>query len=371
MMKLSSRVVTVSRTPIFMGQGVYEAIDHLLRRLRPGSVFILTDPNTRRHCLPLLTERCTSIAGAQILETGTGESAKSLANAEQLWMSLLGSGAGRSSLLINLGGGVVSDLGGFTAAGYKRGIRYINIPTSLMGQADAAIGGKTAVNLGNIKNQVGFFYPPEAVFIIPGFLKTLPEEHLRSGLAEIIKSVLISDDAGWRRLTRLSVNDILHVPVGSEVWANLIEGAVKFKNKVVSRDHHEQKLRKILNFGHTIGHALEALSHNKPAEPLLHGEAVAAGMICSAYLSKLKTGLDQADLEAIRAYLAAGFTFFPVEDVERSEILDLMTHDKKNRNGQFQFTLLAKPGCPVINRTCTREEVSEALDFYNSGYRNQ
>lgn len=379
MMKLSNRIITIDRTPIFIGNNALSSIDRFIRTMQasrhgmiyPGKegdsaqlhdeIFILVDPDTRKYCLPILLEKSVSLANVHILETEGGEGSKSLATAEKLWNDLLAAGASRKSLLVNLGGGVISDLGGFVAAGYKRGINYINIPTTLIGQADAAIGGKTAVNLGHIKNQVGFFYAAKAVFIFPGFLKTLPEEHLRSGLAEIIKIALISDAALWRRLLKHPVRLLLQQPVESGLWLNLIAGAVKFKNRVVMNDYRERKLRKVLNFGHTIGHALEGYSQMGPGKPLLHGEAVAAGMICASCLSFHKAGLALADNEAIKTYLSDGFPFYPFDTLAIPAIMELMMHDKKKHNGQIQFTLISKPGYPVINISCNREEILEAL----------
>ena len=383
-MKISNRIITIDRTPVFFGNDSLSCIDRFLRSVQKynnsvinpaieidtagshNEAFILVDPESRKYCLPILLGHSASLAKARILETEGGEDSKSLTTAEKLWHELLASGADRNSLLVNLGGGVVSDLGGFVAAGYKRGINYINIPTTLMGQADAAIGGKTAVNLGHIKNQIGFFHSAKAVFIFPGFLKTLPEEHLRSGLAEIIKSALISDAEIWHRLLRNPVGKLLNMPVESGLWINLIAGAVKFKNRVVENDYRERKLRKVLNFGHTVGHALEAFSRLGTSKPLLHGEAVAAGMICASCLSHRKTGLSLTELNEIKAYLTEGFPAYPVDGLARSAIMELIMHDKKNQNGRIQFALISKPGHPVINVSCSQEEIFEALEFLNS-----
>jgi 3-dehydroquinate synthase len=379
MMKLSNRIITIDRTPLFFGNDALSSIDRFLRLTHHDmhgitesglddhsancgkEIFILVDPNTRKYCLPLLQEKSGILAKAAVVEIEGGENSKSLATAEKIWNRLLEAGAGRNSLLVNLGGGVVSDLGGFVAAGYKRGIDYINVPTSLMGQADAAIGGKTAVNLGHIKNQVGFFHAAKAVFIFPGFLKTLPREHLRSGLAEIIKSVLISDGALWRRLLKHPVEELLRQPADSRLWLNLISGTVKFKNRVVMNDYRERKLRKVLNFGHTVGHALEGFSIMRSGNPVLHGDAVAAGMVCAAYLSYKKAGLALADLETITTYLADGFPAFPVDVLHKQAIMELMMHDKKRHDGHLQFTLITKPGSPVINISCEEDEIMEAL----------
>jgi 3-dehydroquinate synthase len=365
-MKLTNRIVTIDRTPVFFGKEAFPAIDRLVGNLHPDGIFIMVDPGTRKHCLPVLMEKTNSLTKAMVIETIGGETGKTLGNVEKIWNELLVSGAGRSGLMINLGGGVVSDLGGFVAAGYQRGMNYINVPTSLMGQADAAIGGKTAVNLGNVKNQVGFFYAAAGVFIVPEFLKTLPEEHLRSGLAEIIKSVLIGNETLWHKLLKHPVGELLQKPVESGLWTDLIVNAVKFKNRVVARDYRERKLRKVLNFGHTIGHALEGLSHMGSGRPLLHGEAVAAGMICAGFLSHQKTGLATTDLDAIVTYLNDGFHSNPVDISSHERLLEIMQHDKKKRSGEIQFTLISKPGHPVINIACDRAEISGALEYYNT-----
>lgn len=328
---------------------------------RYQDVFILVDRNTRKYCLPMLLDHVLSLEHVPVLEIPGGEDSKSFSAAEHLWTRLLELGAGRNSLLINLGGGVVSDLGGFVAAGYKRGINYINIPTSLMGQADAAIGGKTGINIGHVKNQVGFFYPSRGVFIFPGFLKTLPAAHLRSGLAEIIKSVLIGNTSLWRRLVKHPVAELLQQPVDGGLWPGLISESVKFKNRVVMQDYRERKQRKALNFGHTIGHALEGFSQTIPGKQLMHGDAVAAGMICATFLSHRKTGLSQAHMESVVSYLRNGFPAILIEDQAKATILELITHDKKNLNGLIRFTLISKPGSPVLDVSCSQEEILEAL----------
>lgn len=366
MKKLSSRIITVHRTPIFFGPDSLSSVSRLVDSLNPGKIFILADTNTSHHCLPLLLEKAALLQKAKVIDIEAGEQAKSLQNAEKLWIDLLASGAGRSDLIINLGGGVVTDLGGFVAAGYQRGINYINIPTSLIGMADAAIGGKTAVNLGTIKNQVGFFHAAKAVFICPEFLKTLPKEHLRSGMAEIIKIALIGHAALWKRLQKNPVSRMISLPADSALWHKLILTAITYKNKVVVNDYHETKLRKVLNFGHTIGHAFEGLSQSGNGRPLLHGEAIAAGMVCAAYLSHHKTGLPEATMEEISAYLFNGFSLGRFDPSLKPLLMEKMLHDKKIRNGRLYFTLIPKPGAALINVECSSGEVSEAIDYYNS-----
>ena len=365
-MKLTARIITTDRTPIFTGSGSLLHVDRVIRSQHLGrdGIFILVDKNTRKHCLPLLLGQSASMTAARILEVDGGEVSKTLQVAEHLWNRMLDEGAGRQSLLVNLGGGVVSDLGGFVASAYKRGIPYLNIPTSLMGLSDAAIGGKTSVNAGTIKNQVGFFYASKGVFIDPLFLETLPENHLRSGFAEIIKCALAGDARLWRRLKNHRLPALLSMPPGHPFFQAMITHAVTIKHQAVVKDYRETGYRKILNFGHTIGHALETWSLGESRPPLLHGEAVAAGMICASYLSKLKAGLPDRDLDDIRTYLAEGFKPYPLGGDEKNALAGLLVHDKKNQQGRSRFTLISRPGIPVINVECDPGEISEAVDFY-------
>jgi 3-dehydroquinate synthase len=327
-------------------------------------VFILVDPSTRKFCLPVLLDLVPVLSEALILETVGGESAKSFANAEKLWNELAEQGADRYALLVNLGGGVVTDLGGFIAATFMRGISCINVPTTLIGQVDAAIGGKNGINLGHLKNQVGTFYPPLAVAVFPGFLKTLAPDHLRSGMAEIIKISLISPSGMWKRIYRRPLSGWIEKAESSLFAKELIGESVKFKTSVVTRDFREKKYRKILNFGHTVGHAVESLSLSVFTVPLLHGEAVAAGIVCAAYLSFLKTGLSRTDMEAITSYITEGFGKIPLEPGMTQQLISIMSHDKKATNGAIRFTLIKKPGCPVVNMPCSIAEIGEAIDYY-------
>ena len=270
---ISGRVVEVGRTRIVYGTQALSSLQKMISRptFRNCKAFILTDNNTRLHCLPLLLNSCPALSGAFVLEIEGGEHSKTLSEAERLWMELVSQKAGRDSFLVNLGGGVVSDLGGFVASGFKRGIRYINVPTSLTGMADAAIGGKTAVNLQQVKNQIGFFYPGEGVFIDRVFLSTLPGAHLKSGFAEVIKSALLGDPVLWRKIRKQGISNILNQGPEGKLMDELVMKTVVFKNRICCQDFREKKRRKILNFGHTFGHALEAFSlmrqENVHAEP--------------------------------------------------------------------------------------------------------
>ena len=371
-MILSGRVVNISRTRIDFG---FNALDNLHKMLlsqenRKSRIFILVDPNTGEHCLPVLAKACPGLDSASVFEIEGEETSKSLVTAQKVWSELLAAQADRQSLLINLGGGVVTDMGGFVAAGLKRGIAYINIPTSLMGMVDAAIGGKTGVNLHNLKNQLGFFYSPAAVFIDTRFLKTLPETHLRSGFAEIVKSALIGDAILWRRILRQGAGNIFAMNTADRIWQEMIMKTVTFKNRIVCQDFRELKTRKILNFGHTIGHAVESLHLGNDKKTLLHGDAVALGMIAETWLSNIKAGLSDTETLEIITFLKTlyhkqcGLLKSSVTDTTRilDELCNLLLHDKKNKNGEIRFTLIRSAGKPKINITAGRDEIRSALN---------
>ena len=371
-MILSGRVVSTSKTRIHCGLNVLNDLRKLVSShdYKASRVIILADTNTAQHCLPRLVSHCPELDSASMFEIDPGEASKSLAVAEKIWNELLSARADRQSLLINLGGGVVSDLGGFVAAGYKRGIAYVNVPTSLMGMADASIGGKTAVNLAQMKNQLGFFYSPSAVFIDPVFLKTLPEAHLRSGFAEILKSALIGDTVLWRRILRLGTDTILSADTSGKLWQDLVLKTVSFKNQIACQDFREKKLRKILNFGHTIGHALESLSIGHEARAILHGDAVALGMIAETRLSQLKAGLSETDAEIIISFLRIAWAtqigllkeLVSSGDVTNEGIVRMLLHDKKNKGSQIRFTLLKEPGKPAVNIQAGPYEITDSLE---------
>ncbi|NTV83800.1 MAG: 3-dehydroquinate synthase, partial [Bacteroidales bacterium] len=279
--------------PVFLGTNLWTRIhDFIQPYFKSGGIFILTDDHCYKYCLPLLRQHLPELANQKVYSLEPGEKSKDQAGLEKVWNWLMKSGAHSDSLLINLGGGVVSDLGGFAAATFKRGIDYINIPTSLIGQADAAIGGKTGIDLSGVKNQAGVFCDPAAVFIIPAFLKTLPENHFRSGFAEIIKCAVLSGHEFWSQVKNVNMSENDHL-------TTLIYKTVNFKCKIVSEDPYDESVRKMLNFGHTIGHALEGFFNRSEMPVMLHGEAVAAGMICEAYLSTEIAGLAGDELSEI------------------------------------------------------------------------
>jgi 3-dehydroquinate synthase len=361
-MKLSGRAVTTEHCQILFGDPSLSFIDKWLRHISPpgSGIYILVDPNTRKYCLPIILEYSNRLKEAVILETEEGERAKTLTHAERLWKEMMRTASGRDTCLINLGGGVVTDLGGFVAAGFKRGVRYINIPTTLIGMVDASIGGKTAINVEEIKNQVGFFHSPSAVMIHPIFLKTLPGRELCSGIPEMIKTALIGDAGLWNRFRTKGMDGMVASPFPGKEWREWIFATVRIKNRIVRQDYRERKQRKSLNFGHTIGHALETWSHHT-GQPLLHGEAIAAGLMIESDLSVKKAGLDPGVAQAIISFLQNYFKPVPHTPGIKKELIHLMGYDKKNRSGRIRFSLIRAPGVPVLNVACSEDDIEESF----------
>lgn len=320
--------------------------------------FILVDENTYTHCLATLVSHVECLQEAEFLEVPSGEECKDIAIAQQLWETLLDSNADRSTVLINLGGGCVSDLGGFVAAGYKRGIRHINIPTTLVGMIDASIGGKTAVNLGGSKNQVGFFHNPEIICIEPTFLNTLPKEEVTNGLFEMLKTFLIGDAAQFSTLCDMLSNG------AAAITDEMIATCVRIKTAIVKKDPKDHDIRHILNLGHTFGHAIEAFGNNNGRHPIGHGVSVGIGTACALYLSVKKLGFPE---EQFNNYLktAASLIDLPhysLKDTE--EILSHMRQDKKNVDDEIRCVLLQEIGAPVIDIAIDENELRTALLKY-------
>lgn len=324
---------------------------------RESKKYIIVDENTYTHCLPLLIGKVSALESAEFFEVPIGEEAKSLEVAAQLWGALLDSGADRNSVILNLGGGCVSDIGGFVAAGFKRGIRYINIPTTLIGMIDAAIGCKTAVNVENAKNQVGFFRQPEAVCIHPDFLDTLPNLEIVSGVLEMVKTLLLSDGQAFKSLTNALVG-CSDYPL--DVIKQYIGQCVDFKQSVVASDPYDKSIRKILNLGHTFGHAIESYSLEQH-RTLPHGVAVGIGLECALYLSMMKLGLSKDTYNLFKQMLhhIVGLERFTLVDTEH--ILSYMRLDKKNSDNLILCVLLQEVGVPVIDIALDENEIRDAL----------
>jgi len=320
-------------------------------------IFLLTDSNTSKTCLPRFLAANKEYTNFQVLEFEAGEENKTIETCKYIWQALLQMGATRNSVLVNLGGGVVTDLGGFVAGTFKRGIAYFNIPTTLLAQADASVGGKTAVDLDGLKNQVGLFYEPHAVFVDVGFLSTLSKREWLNGFAEMIKHALLESHDAWGELTSASITD-------KNTLENLLYRSVSFKSKIVSSDAKENGLRKILNFGHTIGHALETFFLETDKAHLKHGEAVVAGMIMEIFLSEKKTGLPPAITENVVTFLREYYETIQIEKTDFVRLLQIMKTDKKNRGNEINFTLLKNIGEPEYDQQVLPADIEWALNRY-------
>ncbi|MBK9175503.1 MAG: 3-dehydroquinate synthase [Flavobacteriales bacterium] len=355
--RIEASVIDAGRHPVVLGADALRALDRDLKEAEASALFILGDENTLRHCLPELLAHSPRLREAETIGVPAGEASKSLAVCADIWQHLTARAADREALLINLGGGVVTDLGGFIAGTFKRGIRCIHVPTTLMGMVDAAIGGKTGIDLGGVKNMVGVFHDPLAVHVHVPFLKSLGKRELLNGVAEMIKHGLVRDAVHYEALREAPLHDL-------EALAPLVEHSASIKAGVVSEDPREAGPRKLLNFGHTIGHGMEAFSWEGGQRALLHGEAVAMGMICEAWLSWRQNLLDRDSNDRIAAHLLSLFKPFVLQGDEHHRIIELMRNDKKNAGGQFRFTLLTSIGSAQVDVPTTAAQAQEALDYY-------
>jgi 3-dehydroquinate synthase len=333
------------------------ALTEIITSDKYSKVFVFADGNTSELCLPLFQEMLGDYTGFDLIETDPGEENKNIDFCIGIWKTLLDFGADRKCLMINLGGGVITDMGGFVASTYKRGIDFINIPTTLLSQVDASVGGKTGIDVDNVKNMVGTFTLPQAVFIETSFLKTLPKRELLSGFAEMIKHGLIADSSYYEELKKSDYE---------EITAAAIYRSVEIKNNVVTEDPHEKGLRKILNYGHTIGHAVETYSLINDKKPLTHGEAIAIGMICEGYLSVSNNTLTKAELGDISTYILALYPEYHIKKESFGQLMEFMQSDKKNENGQIMFSLLNKIGTCDFNCRVSTADILESLEYYNN-----
>lgn len=321
-----------------------------------SKVFVLVDSNTLNHCLPVLINNVPFLAEAEILEVDSGEDSKSFELLSGLIEAMATLNADRKTLLLNLGGGVVCDLGGMLASLYKRGINYINVPTSLLAMADASVGGKVAVNVGNVKNIAGVFNPPSFVIVNPVFLQTLNEREWLSGYAEILKHALIDSKEHWENLQS---NNLFLI----DNWSDILSQSISIKNKIVLNDPFEKNERKLLNLGHTIGHGIESFMIEK-GNPVTHGEAVAAGILIESYISLKQGLLNDDDFKSIKEVVFKYFEKIAIQESEFDKIIAYLFNDKKNENELISFVLLSQIGKAHINKTAYIEEIKAALNYY-------
>ena len=325
-------------------------------------LFILTDTNTQEKCYPLIKD-IPALQDTPVITVQAGDTHKDIEQVAYIWSRLSNEGASRNSLLVNLGGGMITDMGGFAGATFKRGLRTVNIPTTLMASVDAAVGGKTGINFNGLKNEVGSFYPPECVFIDCEFLRTLDRDNLLSGYAEMIKHALISSMDIYASVLLFD----LDAKIDYAFLNRMVAQSVAVKERIVEEDPKEHGIRKALNFGHTIGHAYESLSFKKD-RPLLHGHAVAAGIVSELYLSHKVCGFPMEKLSQVVYYLKEYYPAFVFDCKDYDTLYELMTHDKKNEAGIINFTLLSQVGDVQINQQVSKEKILESLDFYRESF---
>ena len=394
---------------VVMSQNLEEVLTAAVADCEKDRLFILTDETTKALCLPVV-EGFGCLKGAQIITIGATDTHKTLDSLSHVWEALGEGGATRHSLLINLGGGMVTDLGGFAASTFKRGINYINIPTTLLSMVDASVGGKTGINFRGLKNEIGVFNNAATVILDTQFLKTLDAENILSGYAEMLKHGLIDSESHWGELVSFGFERNSEERIGNSEerivnseerivnseerignseerivnseerignseerignsenswWMELqrmVEKSVNVKQRIVTEDPTEQGIRKALNLGHTAGHAFEsfALKH----QPILHGYAVAYGLVCELYLSCIKTGFPSDKMHQTVNFIHEHYGKMSITCDDYPQLMELMTHDKKNVAGMINFTLLGGIGDIRINQTATKDEIYEALDFY-------
>ncbi|MCI4669884.1 MAG: 3-dehydroquinate synthase [Bacteroidia bacterium] len=343
--------------PIVIENTALEWLSSFLSERKFSKILLISDQHTRKHCYPILE---SFLPPHEIYEIAPGEIYKNLDTCQLLWEALTHRKMDRQSVVINLGGGVIGDMGGFVAATYKRGISFIQVPTTLLSMVDASVGGKLGIDFKGFKNHIGIFCEPEAVVIYPPFLDTLPEEELASGFAEVIKHHLIADRERWGTLKQ--VKDIRN-----QNLAKIIRHSVDVKQKIVEIDPFEKGIRKALNFGHTVGHAIEGHALEQ-GEPMLHGEAVAIGMIAESWISMQRGLLAEAELGEIKELIGRLYPGRQIMEVDFEVLYARAQNDKKNIGGEVICSLLEGIGKPLVNVAISKEEFMGALTFANIVY---
>ncbi len=343
--------------PVHFNEKAYLELATLIEKNSYSSIFILVDDNTFECCYPRFIQNLQTTAPIEIIQIEPGEVHKNIETCVNVWNVMTELGADRKSLLITLGGGVITDLGGFVASTFKRGIDFVNIPTTLLSMVDASVGGKTGIDLGVLKNQIGVFANPQMVLIDPDYLYTLSAREIRSGTAEIIKYGMTHDIHLFNEIKDNSELNII----------DLIHRSIEIKNEVVTADPKEKGLRKVLNWGHTIGHGIESyFLDNSNKENLTHGEAIAIGMVCEAYVSNKELGFDLDKVNEIKRAITTIYGKIDILDEDITPIIELLKHDKKNEAGVVKFVLLKDYQDFVINAEASESLIRESIKFYVS-----
>ena len=344
---------------VIISTNLESEIAEALAECEHDKIFVLTDETTVVKCWPVV-KNYFSLKDAKVITIGATDMHKDLDTMVHVWKSLGEGGASRHSCMINLGGGMVTDLGGFAAATFKRGINFINIPTTLLSMVDASVGGKTGINFGGLKNEIGVFCDSKFVILDTEFLRTLDAENICSGYAEMLKHGLISDEKMWAELVGF---DLAHPDL--QQLQRMVGDSVAVKERIVKQDPHEHGIRKALNLGHTFGHAFESWALKR--KPVLHGYAVAFGLIPELYLSVVKTGFPTEKMRQTVNFIKEYYGSLPITCDDYDELIELMRHDKKNQDGIINFTLLGGIGDIRINQSATIDEIKEAFDFFREG----
>jgi len=354
------QTILANNYPIHFNENGYESLNSFLNESNYSNLFIIVDNNTEELCLSKFLPYLETNLTIEIVEFEAGEANKNIETCVQLWNVLTELGADRKSLVINLGGGVVTDLGGFVASTFKRGIDFIHIPTTLLAMVDASVGGKNGVDLGNLKNQIGVINVPKMVLIDTQYLNTLSKNEMRSGLAEMLKHGLIYDKDYWEKFLDLKAIDFAD-------FDELIYRSVEIKNEIVTEDPTEKNIRKALNFGHTLGHAIESyFLENENKITLLHGEAIAIGMILESYISLKKDLINLQEYNQIKTTITAIYDAVVFEENDIAPIIELLIHDKKNEYGNIQFALIDGIGKIKINQSVENELILKAFEDYKT-----
>lgn len=342
---------------IIIADSLENNIAEAIGKVAHDKLFVLTDTTTQELCWPVVRDFAI-MQQAQTITIQSTDEAKTLETLAYVWSALQKGGATRHSLLVNLGGGMVTDLGGFAASTFKRGMAYINVPTTLLSQVDASVGGKTGINFGGLKNEIGVFNCAQSVILSSMFLRTLDRENLLSGYAEMLKHGLLSTTENWAELLNFDITEPDY-----DILLGLVAKSVSIKEGIVTEDPTEKGIRKALNLGHTAGHAIESLALQE-GRTVLHGYAVAWGLLMELYLSARKCGFPAKELHQMEAYIKEHYGKFHYECRHYETLCDFMSHDKKNQGGNINFTLLGGIGDIRINQTATKDEIEEMLDYY-------
>ncbi|MBO5964397.1 MAG: 3-dehydroquinate synthase [Bacteroidaceae bacterium] len=342
---------------IIIASDLKKSLTEAIERVSHDHLFVLTDTNTEHYCWPLIKDFAI-MQGAQMITIAPTDEAKNISTLTKVWSALQEGGASRHSLMVNLGGGMVTDLGGFAASTFKRGMAYINIPTTLLAQVDASVGGKTGINFGGLKNEIGVFNCASSVILSSAFLRTLDKENLLSGYAEMLKHGLLSTKENWAELLCFDITN-----PDFDTLQMLVAKSVAIKEEIVNIDPTEKGIRKALNLGHTSGHALESLALEE-GRTILHGYAVAWGLMMELYLSAKKCNFPAKEMHQLENFVKEHYGKFLYECKHYDTLYKYMTHDKKNENGNINFTLMGAIGDIRINQTATKDEIEEMLDYY-------